>query len=148
MNKLFGWHHSIVIILFLAASCSSPDPRLSECQQFINLKRETDERTRELSNNLQTKNKQKILEVADRFESTAAKISNLTIEDPKLLKLTASWTQFYLAQARATRAYLTAFDRVDIQVAKQTIQKIQQLDRTELQLVTEINNYCQEKPNN
>ncbi len=148
MKKLFSWHQSAMILLLLAASCSSPNSRLSACQQFINLKKETDDRTIQLSDNLQTKNKHKILEVADTFEAAAVKIASMEIEDRKLLELQISWTEFYLAQAEATRDYITAFDRVDLSAAKLTIKKIQQLDLTELELVNEINNYCQENPDN
>lgn len=148
MNKLFNWHSNSIILLFFLASCSVQDSKLFECQQFITIKQETDNRTLELSENLQTKDKQKVLAVADNFESAAIRLENMAIEEPKLLKLKTSWFQFYLARAKATRDYLTAFDRLDIQATKQTIEKIQQLDHTEIKLVNEINSYCQEKPDN
>lgn len=148
MKKRFSWHQSNIILFFLAASCQGQDPKLSGCQQFITIKQATDNRTLELSENLQARNQENIIAAADNFENAAAEIANMPSEDPNLVELKADWSQFYRDRSQATRDYIKAFDRGDISATKQTIDKIKQLDRTEIKLVELINSYCHEKTAN
>lgn len=147
MKILFVRRSCLIILSFLAFSCSHKDSRLSECRQFITIKQDTDKQAIELSDDLQTKNKQKILEVATIFDDAASKFAAIETEDEKLLELQAGFVQFYQEQAEATRDYVTAFKAIDAQKAEFNVQKIEQLDFIELQLVEEINNYCQPKSN-
>lgn len=147
MKILFNWRSYWILLAFLAASCQQSDPRFSECQQFITIKQETDRQAIALSDNFQSKNQHKILAVATTFENAASKLREIQISDSNLLALQASFVEFYQQQAKATRDYITAFEAIDLKRVKSSRAKIEQLDRAELKLVEQLNNYCQPRAN-
>ena len=95
-----------------------------------------------LSDDLKTKNPEKVLQVADVFEQGAQAMESLELKDTKLQEYQRNFAQFYRNQAQVPRDFIAARDRKDISAAKLALQNLQKLDNTEKKLVTQINNYC------
>ncbi|MDJ0713404.1 MAG: hypothetical protein QNJ54_04180 [Prochloraceae cyanobacterium] len=128
---------------FLTISCSA-DTKFYECKQIVDITIDTSNQITDLSDNLKTKDTEKVLQVADAFEAAAKKMEAVPINDEKLLEYQADFAKFYRNHAQVTRNFIEAREDKNLSAAKLARQKLQKLGDTEKELVTAINNYCQE----
>lgn len=138
LSKKIGIFYLTIACSLLAVSCAQT--KISQCQSIIEITQKIAEESKE---NRQTKDIQKVLQVADSFEEAAEDMKNLTIEDEELIRYQTGLAEVYEGNGKTTRDFIAALQQKDITTAKLNQQKVQQIGQKEQELVTEMNLYCQ-----
>ncbi|MEA5510919.1 hypothetical protein VB715_14190 [Crocosphaera sp. UHCC 0190] len=134
-----GFYILIISSNLWLGSCA--ENKISQCQKIILI---TQKIAEESSNNRQTKDIKKVLQVADSFEETAQQMKQLKIEDEQLVEYQMGFAEIYQGNADTTRQFVSALNNQDISTARLMQQQVQQLGKKEQELSSQMNSYCQE----
>jgi mevalonate kinase len=127
-----------LLITFLLNGCGND--KLAKCREIITIAVEIDQKTKE---NLNNKNAENVLAVADIFEKNSTQIKKIIIKDEQLNKYSKELGEIYQKYAETTRNFIVAFQDKNVEQAVFYKEEISKLFQKQQQLVTEINSYCQ-----
>lgn len=137
-NSSFLLLSNLLLMSFLLNGCGND--KIAKCREIITLAVEIDQKTKE---NLNNKNAENVLAVADIFEKNSTQIKNLSIKDEQLNKYANQLSDIYQQYAEATRNFMVAFQAKKVEQAIFYKEQISELFQKQKQLVSDINNYCQ-----
>ncbi|AFZ42736.1 hypothetical protein PCC7418_0507 [Halothece sp. PCC 7418] len=129
-----------VIIGFMSSSCAAT--KTNQCREIIEIANETVTEARTLTNGGQSSDPEAALLAADTMELAAEEMANLEITDEQLKQYQKDFMILYQDTARATRAFVKAYEKTDQRKLKQARKRLQKATAPESKLVTKINRYC------
>ena len=127
-------------IALFTLGCS--ETKVAQCKKIIVVTKRMEEVSK---NNRQTHDLDKILQVVDNFEKSAAELEQMDIADKKLSNYKTELVKIYQGNSEATRQFVSAFQEKDITQVSLAQKQVQIIGKKEQQLVGEINQYCQQK---
>lgn len=133
------FYSALVVISLILSSCS--EGKVAQCQNIIAATKKMEEISQK---SRQTQDLEEVLKVADAFENSAESLKKLKLSDEKLAGYQAKLAEIYSGNAKATRQFVSAFEKRDIPGVALAKQEVQILGQQEQQLVAEINQYCQQ----
>jgi mevalonate kinase len=129
----------VIIINFSLSGCL--DTKVSNCRKIIDISTQLSEITQ---TNLATKDKDKILEIADDFDKSSQQILEKKIKDQQLKEYSQKLAIIYQNYGRITRSFVDAFQNKDTEKAIIYKEEVTKLSQEQENLVNSINNYCQQ----
>jgi hypothetical protein len=133
-----AFYSVLVVISLILSSCSQG--KVAQCQNIIAVTKKMEEISQK---SRQTQKLDEVLKVADAFEASSESLKQLKLPDGKLAAYQAKLAEIYSGNAKATRQFVSAFEKRDIPGVTLAKQEVQILGEQERQLVAEINQYCQ-----
>lgn len=127
----------------LTVSCS--ESKTSQCHKIINVANETVTQAKSVTNGGQANDPKAMLKAADVMEKASQEMKSLNIKDAKLRDYQSSFIKMYGGTSKATRDFVTAFEKKDRPGAEAALTSLQQATTPERQLVADINTYCKSK---
>lgn len=140
-KKLFlppVFYSLLVVISWILSGCSQG--KVAQCQNIIAVTKKMEEISQK---SRQTQDLGEILKVADAFDASSESLKNLKLPDEKLAAYQTKLAEIYSGNGKATRKFVSAFEKRDIPGVALAKQEVQILGEQEQQLVAEINQYCQ-----
>ena len=104
---------NLLLITVFLNGCGND--KLAKCREIISLAVEIDQKTKE---NLNNKNAENVLGVADVFEKNSTQIKNLSVKDEQLNKYSKELSDIYQQYAEATRNFMVAFQDKNVEGLK------------------------------
>jgi ribosome-binding factor A len=130
-------------ISLLTASCS--ENKISQCNKIIKIANEAVSQAKTVTNGGQASDPKAMLKAAEAMEQASQKMTNLPVNDPKLKDYQTGFVRMYRDTSKATRDFVTAFNKKDRTAAEKALTNLQQATIPEKQLVGDINIYCSGK---
>jgi hypothetical protein len=141
----FSRHQFLFLGISLALSgliIGCTDSKTSQCQKITTI---TQEINQETARNLQVKDLEQVLKVADAFDQAAKEMEALTLEDKQLIEYKTGFAKVYQNYAQETRNFVSAFEQKNLLVIQEIQKKLEYTGSQSKRLVNDINRYCQEK---
>jgi len=132
----------MVIVGLINSSCAAT--KSNQCREIIEIANETVTEARSLTNGGKSTDSGKALSAADTMELAAEKMARLDITDEQLKQYQQDFIVMYQETARATRAFVQAYEKTDRMQLKQARKRLQKATAPESRLVRKINRYCVE----
>jgi len=130
-------------IALSVASCGKS--RVAQCDDILRIINQAVNEANQLTNGGQTDDPQAMLQAADAMEQASQDMEALELTDEKLNEYRAGFIKMYQDNAKATRAFVEAFEKKDRSAAEAALNQVQQINKPEPELVSGINGYCQPK---
>lgn len=125
---------------FSAASCGQS--RVAQCNNVQEIINRAVNEAKQLTDSGQTDDPQAMLQAADAMEQAAQDMEALELTDEQLNEYRAGFIKMYQDNAQATREFVDAFEKKDRSAAEAALNKVQQINKPEPELVAGINSYC------
>lgn len=130
-------------ISLLTTSCI--ESKVSQCNKIIQVANKAVSQAKSVTNNGQASDPKAMLQAADAMEKASQDMKKITVKDQKLKDYQAGFMNMYRDTSKATRDFVTAFEKKDRPSAEAALTNLQQATTPEKQLVTDINTYCSGK---
>jgi len=130
------------IVGLINSSCTAT--KNNQCREIIKIANETVTEAKSFTNGGKSTDPEQALLAADTMELAADKMADLEITDEQLKQYQKDFIVMYQDTARATRAFVKAYEKTDRMQLKQARQRLQKATAPESTLVTKINQYCVE----
>lgn len=129
-----------VTLALLTASCS--ESKVSQCNRIIKIANEAVSQAKTVPNSGQERNPKATLLAAETIEKASKRMTDIPVDDPKLKDYQAGFAKMYRDTSKATRDFVSAFEKKDRPAAEKALTNLQQATAPEKQLITEIETYC------
>lgn len=131
------------VISLLATSCA--ESKISQCNKIIQVANTAVSEAKAVTNGGQASDPKAMLKAADAMEKASQEMNVIEVKDAKLQDYKAAFISMYRDTSKATRDFITAFEKKDRPAAEVALKNLQQATVPEKQLVTDINSYCSGK---
>ncbi len=131
----------ITAISLLTVSCS--EGKISQCNKIIQVANEAVSQAKSVTNGGQASDPKAMIQAADAMEKASQEMEAIDVNDEKLQDYQAGFITMYRDTSKATRDFVTAFEKKDRSAAEAALNKLQQATTPEKQLVADINAYCE-----
>ncbi len=131
------------VISLLTVSCS--ESKISQCNKIIKVANQAVSQAKSVTNGGQTNDPKAMLKAADAMEKASKEMKALNVKDTKLRDYQTGFIRMYGDTSKATRNFVTAFEKKDRPAAEAALLNLQQATTPERQLVADINSYCSSK---
>ena len=142
-------HYRIRYVVFLSLtavlsllSVSCGDTKAQECNKIIQVANKVVSEATELTSGGQLSNPQMVLQTADAMEQASQEMEAIELKDEQLQNYQTGFVSMYRDTSQATREFVTASEKNDLQGAQKASTKLQEATASEGKLVTDINTYC------
>lgn len=127
------------LMAIITASCA--ESKASQCQKVFAIANQAANDTQAL-----TKEVDQVawLQAADQVEQAAKNLQTLTLKDTQLQTYQQDFVKIYQEYAQATRAFLEAKDKKDIEGVKAAQKRVQEAGKLEKTSGAAILSYCQQ----
>lgn len=119
-------------------SCGSS--KVAQCKKLILITQKISEDSAQYRESTE---EAEVLKVADKFDATAKKVSQLKLDDPTLQGYQQELLAIYQGNAEATRNMIAALNSKDILTAQLAQKQVKTIGSQEQQVITNINRHCQ-----
>ncbi|MFW6358878.1 MAG: hypothetical protein ACOC0N_06655 [Chroococcales cyanobacterium] len=130
----------LALISLITASCGNPTT--TQCREIITIANETVNQARTVTQGGQTNDPQAILQAADMMEQAAQDLEAIAVEDEQLQSYKEGFIAMYQDTSTATRNFVEAYEQKNREAAEEALTNLQEAMKPEQELVTGINNYC------
>lgn len=129
-----------IILIINGSLLGCFNSKKSQCNKIIKISSQLAEVTH---SNLETQDRNKILETADKFHGTAEEILAQKITDQPLEEYSKNLSNIYQRYSEFTKKFIIAFENKDTENGILLKEKLINLAHEQEKLVNNINNYCQ-----
>ncbi|MBF2056329.1 MAG: hypothetical protein IGQ45_03690 [Cyanobacterium sp. T60_A2020_053] len=129
----------IINLVFFLSGCGNLT-RLRECEKLASIGTELANQTMP---NLLEKDQEIIYLFQQQFLTTSEQINNENWRDSKILDYSSNLSQIYQEYGTLTQEFISALHRKEREKALSIQTKLNDLGTKQVQIVEEINNYCQ-----
>lgn len=130
------------VISLLTISCAQS--KVSQCNKIIQVANTAVSEAKAVTNGGQASDPKAMLKAADAMEKASQEMNAIEVKDAKLQDYKAAFINMYRDTSKATRDFITAFEKKDRPAAEVALKNLQQATIPEKQLVADINSYCSE----
>ena len=131
------------VISLLSVSCG--ESKISQCNKIIKVANQAVSQAKSVTNGGQANDPKAMLKAADAMEKASKEMKALNVKDKKLQEYQNGFIKMYGNTSKATRNFVTAFEKKDRPAAEAALTSLQQATTPERQLVADINTYCSSK---
>lgn len=131
---------SLTAIILLTISCTNN--KVTQCNQIIQTANNAVTEATSVTNGGQTKDPKIVLKAADAMEKASKDLEAINVSDAKLKEYRDGFVKMYRDTSKATRDFVSAYERKDFGAAQAAQKNVQQATTPEKELVNGINSYC------
>ncbi|HEY9797328.1 MAG TPA: hypothetical protein V6D30_16915 [Leptolyngbyaceae cyanobacterium] len=131
------------VISLLTVSCT--ESKVSQCNKIIQVANTAVSEAKAVTNGGQASDPKAMLKAADAMEKASQEMKAIEVKDEKLQDYKAGFINMYRDTSKATRDFITAFEKKNRPAAETALTNLQQATVPEKQLVADINTYCSGK---
>lgn len=124
----------------LTVSCS--ESKASQCNKIIEVANKVVSETTSITKDGQLSDPKTTLKAADAMEKASKEMEGLRINDEKLKDYQARFAKVYRDNSKATREYVTAFEKKDRRGLEAAVVNLDKAATPEAKLVNDTNTYC------
>jgi hypothetical protein len=128
----------------LTISCS--ESKISQCNKIITVANKAVTAAKSVTNGGKSSDPKAMLQAADAMEKASQEMKAIAVKDEKLRDYQAGFISMYRDTSKATRNFVTAFEKKDRSAAEAALVNLQQATTPEKKLVEDINAYCKPQP--
>ncbi|HEY9650724.1 MAG TPA: hypothetical protein V6C95_08680 [Coleofasciculaceae cyanobacterium] len=139
-NRYFVLIPLTAAIGVLSISCA--ESKVSQCNKIIQVANQAVSEAKAVTQGGQVSDPQAMLKAAESMEKASQEMEAIQVKDAKLQDYQAGFITMYRDTSKATRDFVTAFQKKDRSTAEAALTKLQQATTPEKQLVQDINTYC------
>lgn len=132
----------MTVLSALTVSCS--ESKVSQCNKIINVANKAVSETKSITNAgpNQSIDLKATLRAADVMEKASQEMKTIRVSDETLRDYQSRFVQMYSGMSKATRTFITAYEKKDRASAENALSELKKVTAPEKQLVEGINNYC------
>jgi hypothetical protein len=127
-------------ISLFTVSCA--ESKVSQCNRIIQIANKAVTQAKSVTKGGQVSDPKAMLQAADAMEKASQEMKQINVKDQKLKDYQAGFINMYRDTSKATRDFVTAFEKKDRPAAETALTNLQQATTPEKQLVDNINVYC------
>lgn len=131
---------SLTAINLLTVSCTNN--KVAQCNQIIQTANNAVTEATSVTNGGQSKDPKVVLKAADAMEKASKDLEAIDVNDAKLKEYRDGFVKMYRDTSKATRDFVSAYERKDFGAAQAAQKNVQQATIPEKDLVSGINSYC------
>jgi hypothetical protein len=125
----------------LMVSCS--ESKVSQCNKIIKVANKAADEAKAITKGGKESDSKAMLKAADALDKASQEMESIKVSDAKLRDYQGRFFVMYRDTSKATRDFITAFEKKDRSAAEAAVIKLQKTTALETPLVQEINKYCQ-----
>lgn len=130
-------------ISLLTVGCT--ESKVSQCNKIIEVANKAASQATSVTKDGQATDPKTMRQAADAMEKASQEMKVIEVKDQKLKDYQAGFVNMYRNTSKATRDFVTAFEKKDRTGAETAATSFQQAITSEKQLVTNLNTYCSGK---